>query len=171
MYLPQPAKPPTEAALQQFCAAAMAAVPGLQLTTAQLEPRWIGLDAATTHSIFELICSGDKRGTFTLPWIVERTGSPRPAVGNYLVLIDLDGSPVLLLRITRIDEAIFGDVRAEHTAVDGSPVRDPKTWVTLHTQYWNTHLKPFGLEVSAEMPFWIEEFTLLFDSRSTNHER
>ena len=170
MYLPMPAVPPSAVALQEFCAAANAACPGLHLPVDAVEVRWIGLDAATTHSIFDLIRIGDKRGTFTLPWIVERTGSPPPAVGNHLVLIDMDGTPVLLLRVTRVSTAMFGAVRAEHTAVDGSPVRDPSTWVALHTRYWNTHLAPFGLAVSPEMPFWIEEFTLIYDGGRADHE-
>lgn len=163
MYLPSPALPPTPAALDAFVAAVRTARPDLALQPADLEVRWIGLDAETTLQIFELIRTGDKRGTFTLPWIVERTGSPVPAVGRLLVLIDMSGKPVLLTRVVRVDSAIFGAVRAEHTVIDGSPVRDPATWVPLHTLYWNTHLQPFGLEVSPDMPFWIEEFELVYD--------
>lgn len=166
MYLPSPAIAPTPAALEAFVAAARAARPDLELRTAELELRWIGLDADTTRQIFELIRIGDKRGTFTLPWIVERTGSPAPRVGQWLVLIDLDGTPVLLTRVTRLDTAIFGQVTAEHTAIDGSPVRDPAVWVPLHTVYWNGHLAPFGLTVTPEMPFWVEEFELIYDSRA-----
>jgi uncharacterized protein YhfF len=163
-YLPSPAIAPSAAALEAFRVAAKAAAPLLQLDGAQLEPRWIGLDQDSTHAIFQLIRIGDKRGTFTLPWIVERTGTPTPTVGNLLVLVDMDGTPTLLVRVTRLDRAVFGAVRAEHTVIDGSPVRDPAVWVPLHTQYWNNHLAPFGLAVSTDMPFWIEEFELLYDS-------
>lgn len=163
-YLPSPAIAPSAAALAAFRVAAKTANPSLDLDSNRLEPRWIGLDQDSTHAIFQLIRIGDKRGTFTLPWIVERTGTPTPAVGNLLVLVDMDGTPTLLVRVTRVDHAIFGAVRAEHTAIDGSPVRDPAVWVPLHTQYWNNHLAPFGLAVSADMPFWIEEFELLYDS-------
>lgn len=167
MYLPSPALPPTPAALDAFVAAVRTARPDLALQPADLEVRWIGLDAETTLQIFELIRTGDKRGTFTLPWIVERTGSRVPRVGQWLVLIDLDGTPVLLTRVTRVDSALFGQVKAEHTAIDGSPVCDPAVWVPLHTVYWNGHLAPFGLSVTPEMPFWVEEFELVYDS----HER
>lgn len=166
MYLPSPAIAPSTTALSAFAAAARAARPDLNYPLEALEPRWIGLDAETTLQIFELIRTGDKRGTFTLPWIVERTGSPVPRVGQLLVLIDMDGTPVLLTRVTRVDRALFGAVTAEHTAIDGSPVRDPAVWVPLHTVYWNGHLAPFGLSVSPDMPFWIEEFELVYDSRA-----
>ncbi len=163
-YLPSPAVAPSAATLEAFRVAAKAAKPSLDLDGVSLEPRWIGLDQDSTRAIFQLIRIGDKRGTFTLPWIVERTGTPTPAVGNLLVLVDMDGTPTLLVRITRVDSAVFGAVRAEHTVIDGSPVRDPAVWVPLHTQYWNGHLAPFGLAVSTDMPFWIEEFELLYDS-------
>lgn len=164
MYLPSPAIAPSTESLQLFCAAAMRACPGLVLDAENTEVRWIGLDSESTHQIFELIRTGDKRGTFTLPWIVERTGSPVPRVGQHLVLISMEGTPTLLTRVCRVDQAVFGQVRAEHTAIDGSPVRDPSVWVPLHTMYWNGHLAPFGLEVDAQMPFWIEEFELLYDA-------
>lgn len=163
-YLPSPAVSPSAADIDAFRNAAVRANPSLDLSGVTLEPRWIGLDAESTHGIFELIRIGDKRGTFTLPWIVERTGTPTPAVGNHLVLVDMDGTPTLLVRVTRVDSAIFGAVTADHTAIDGSPVRDPSVWVPLHTHYWNTHLAPFGLSVSGDMPFWIEEFEVLYDS-------
>lgn len=164
MYLPSPAIAPDSDALTRFCSAAKAAVPGLAVNPSALEVRWIGLDADSTLQIFELIRRGDKRGTFTLPWIVERTGSPVPRVGNHLVLIEMTGRPVLLTRVTRVDSAVFGAVQAHHTAIDGSPVRDPAVWVPLHTVYWNQHLAPFDLAVSPDMPFWIEEFTLVYDA-------
>jgi len=154
---------PTTESVHTCCARAQPANPSLELAADNVEIRWIGLDAESTLQIFDLIRTGDKRGTFTLPWIVERTGSPVPAVGRLLVLIDMGGKPVLLTRVIRVDHAVFGAVRAEHTVIDGSPVRDPATWVPLHTFYWNNHLQPFGLEVSPEMPFWIEEFELVYD--------
>lgn len=163
-YLPAPAIAPTPEALAAFCAAANAVTNGLAVDPASIEVRWIGLDAPSTLQIFDLIRTGDKRGTFTLPWIVERTGSPVPHVGNHLVLIDMSGRPVLLTRVLRVDSAIFGKVEARHTVIDGSPVRDPAVWVPLHTVYWNQHLAPFGLSVSPDMPFWIEEFTLVYDA-------
>lgn len=164
MYLPSPAIAPSHEALTAFCVAANAAIPDLAIDPATIEVRWIGLDAESTRQIFDLIRAGDKRGTFTLPWIVERTGSPPPEVGNHLALIDMNGRPVLLTRVVRVDSAIFGQVEARHTAIDGSPVRDPAVWVPLHTIYWNQHLAPFGLAVSPDMPFWVEEFTLVYDA-------
>ena len=158
---PGPARPdPT--ALDAFLVRAGVADRGAARASTQV--RWIGLDAPSTRSIFDLIRKGDKTGTFTLPWIVERTGLEPPTVGQKLVLIDHDGRPVLLLCTTEVREVVFGRVTALDIAIDGSPVRDPVIWKPLHTEYWNALLGPFGLAVSDDMPFWAERFTLLFDA-------
>jgi uncharacterized protein YhfF len=163
MYLPPGAAAPSPAALEAFWSAARATHPSLPQDDGY-EVRWIGLDADSTRQIFELIRARDKTGTFTLPWIVERTGQPAPRPGRCIVLIDMDGAPTLLVRLTRVRLVRFGDVTAADTAIDGSPVRDPAVWVPLHTQYWNALLQPFGLAVTADMPFWAEEFELVHDA-------
>jgi uncharacterized protein YhfF len=117
-----------------------------------------------TRQIFELIRARDKTGTFSLPWIFERTGQPEPQVGDRLILIDMHGTPTLLVRLTRVYATSFGRVTAADAPVDGSPVRDLAVWVPLHTRYWNDLLRRFGLEVTDDMPFWVEQFELLYDA-------
>jgi len=148
--------------VRTFLDAARAARPDLQEISAW-EVRCIGLDAETTQQIFELIRIRDKTGTFSLPWMVERTDRRVPHVGLCLVLVDMTGRPTLLVRLVAVREALFGQVTEADTAVDGSPVRDPVVWKALHEQYWNSLLAPYGLCVSDQMPFWIESFELLFD--------
>ena len=163
MHLPEGATPPQPEALAAFLAAAAGSRPDVAMV-GNCQVRWIGVDRESTHRIFDLIRTGDKTGTFTLPWIVERTGQAEPAPGRLLVLIDMNGTPTLLVRTTSVRLAIFGRVTTEDTAVDGSPVRDPAVWIPLHTRYWNGLLQPFGLAVSDDMPFWIEAFELVYDA-------
>jgi uncharacterized protein YhfF len=163
LFLPAGATPPTAEALRAFLADARQACPWIGPDPV-CEVRWIGLDEESTRKVFQLIRARDKTGTFTLPWVVERTGQPVPQVGALLLLIDMQGRPTLLLRTCQVREGVFGRVTAEDTAVDGSPVRDPAVWVPLHTRYWNALLGPFGLAVNDDMPFWIEAFELLYDA-------
>jgi uncharacterized protein YhfF len=162
MYLPAGPAHPTNAALDAFYAAARAANREVTLGD-DYQVRWIGLDADTTQQIFELIRARDKTGTFSLPWVFERTGQPAPQVGDRLILIDMGGKPTLLVRLTRVYTTLFGQVTETDTAIDGTPVRALAVWVPLHTQYWNQLLRPFGLAVSDHMPFWVEQFELLYD--------
>ncbi|MDH3511248.1 MAG: ASCH domain-containing protein [Gammaproteobacteria bacterium] len=160
-YLPEGCARPDAATLEAFWQAARQ-----QLSNAGLpndyEVRWIGLDAESTTEILELIRAGDKTGTFTLPWIVARTDQPTPQVGAAIILIDFDGQPTLLIRLTEIVEVPFGEITAEHTAVDGTPVRSLSVWKPMHTQYWNAMLSPFAMTVDDDMPVWIEKFELLY---------
>lgn len=163
MHLSPRVKRPTTEAIEAFLEAARRARPDLELTD-NWEVRWIGLDEETTYRIFELIRAEDKTGTFTLPWLVERTGRKVPHAGLCLVLVDMAGRPTLLVRVREVREAVFGQVTSADTAVDGTPVRDPEVWKALHTEFWNDLLAPHGLEVTEDMPFWIEPFELVYDA-------
>jgi uncharacterized protein YhfF len=162
-YLPEGCTRPLRADLDAFWAAARARVPALAGAPGY-QVRWIGLDADSTRAILDLIRARDKTGTFTLHWIPELTDQPVPAVGDCIVLIDIDGTPKLLVRTTRVHSTIFGAVTAADIAVDGSPVRDLAVWKPLHTQYWNAILAPFGRTVADDMGFWVEAFELLYDA-------
>ncbi len=163
MYLPDGPTRPDPAALDAFWAEARAALPDAGLGDGY-QVRWIGLDAPSTDQIIELIRQGDKTGTFTLPWIVERTDQPEPKAGDAIILIDFAGTPTLLVRLTQVRPVRFGDVTAADIAIDGTPVRDLAVWKPLHTVYWNGLLAPFDLAVSDDLMFWAEPFELLYDA-------
>ena len=131
------------------------------------EVRWIGLDDESTEQVIELIIAGDKTGTFTLPWIVEHTNTSVPAPGDTIILVDFGGHPRLVVRLTDITEVAFGGITPEHTAIDGTPVRDLAVWIPLHTRYWNNLLQPYGLSVSVDMPVLVEKFELLCKKPTT----
>lgn len=162
--LTMPARP-RENELAKFWQSAKTAVPDAGLGD-DYQVRWIGLDDQTTEQVFELIRSGDKTGTFTLPWLVEQTGDPTPQGGDAIILVSFDGTPKILLRLTEIEMVAFGDITEAHTAVDGSPVRALEVWKPLHTTYWNERLQPFGLGVCDDMPVLVEKFEVLYDAPS-----
>jgi len=160
MYLPEGCGRPDPAELDAFWEAACRERPDLRAGPAY-QVRWIGLDQDSTEQIFELIARGDKTGTFTLPWIVERTDQPAPEAGDPVVLVDFAGRPRMLIRLTRVQEVRFGSITEADTAVDGTPVRSLDVWKPLHVRYWTPMLAPFGLEVDDEMPVWVEAFEVL----------
>ena len=162
MYQPEGPARPSRIVLDQFWRAARTANPDTSFP-GNYQVRWIGLDDESTQQIFDLIRARDKTGTFTLPWIVDRTDQPPPQVGDNIILIAFDGSPTLLVRLEHIHEVAFGAVTADDIAVDGTPVRDLAIWKPLHTQYWNGLLQPFGLATTDDMPVWVEAFAVVYD--------
>jgi uncharacterized protein YhfF len=159
-WLPDGPARPDAAALDRFWQLAWARR-GTPVPHEAFQVRWIGLDDASTDQVLGLIEAGDKTGTFTLPWIVARTGQPAPRVGDCIILIDFRGQSRLLVRLTGVEEVPFGEIAERHTAVDGTPVRSLAVWKPLHTQYWNAMLRPFGLQVTDAMPVLVERFELL----------
>jgi uncharacterized protein YhfF len=160
-YLPAGCARPDPAALDDFWRHALTLnLPGK--LSAPYDVRWIGLDDESTDQVLELIRTGDKTGTFTLPWLVEQSADPLPCIGDAIILIDFSGNPELLLRLTAIETVSFGEITAAHTAVDGSPVRDLAIWKPLHISYWNPMLTPFDVQVSDDMPILVEKFDLLY---------
>jgi uncharacterized protein YhfF len=160
MYLPEGPKRPKTAELDAFWAGVCEKSPDIA-EGADYQVRWIGLDNDSTEQIIDLILARDKTGTFTLPWLIERTAQPDPQVGDLIILIDFDGKPRVAVRLTHIHTVSFGEITAQDIAIDGSPVRALDIWRPLHTQYWNAMLVPFGLAVSDDMPVLVEAFELL----------
>ena len=72
MYLPDGPARPSNAELEAAWDAACQKWPEL-LAGPGYQVRWIGLDHDSTEQVLDLILAGDKTGTFTLPWIIERT--------------------------------------------------------------------------------------------------
>ena len=155
---PGPRKP-SDAELDAFWDRARKAVPGLG---ADYQVRWIGIDEETTGLIIAFIKSGEKTGTFTLPWINAAKGQPRSEVGDHIVLIAYDGTPTLAVELTDVRETQFGRITADDTAIDGPPVRALEDWIPLHRRYWSGLLKPYGRTVTDDMPVLIEPFRLLY---------
>ncbi len=160
-FLPDGPAKPSDAALDAFWRQAKSAVTGLG---DDYDVKWIGIDEPTTAQIFDLIKQGDKRGTFGLPWIIEANGQKTPEPGDSMVLIAYDGTPTLVVRLTDVVETTFGQIGPEHTAIDGSPVRDLSVWIPLHTDYWNKLLEPYGREVSGDMPVLVLPFELVYQA-------
>lgn len=159
LFLPDGPARPSPAALNAFWAEAQKAKPGLG---DDYEVRWFGIDEKTTKGIFNHIRTDNKHGTFTLPWLLEKTGQPVTKVGTLITLIDYDGAPTLVLRITGNEVVKFGDIDERVTGLDGPPVRDVAVWKPVHRDFWNGELKKHGMAVSDDMPVLVERFELVY---------
>jgi uncharacterized protein YhfF len=126
--------------------------------------RWIGVDDTTTASILEHVRRGDKTGSVTVPQVVEYNGQDQSRVGDAVVLITFDGTPAVLVRITHVDVVAFGDVKEQHTALDGPGVRAIDIWKPLHEGYFNMLLAPQELVCDATTPIACETFELLYST-------
>ena len=143
-------------------------VPGLAaflapygVSPADCDVRRLGADAEMVARILAVIGRGEKTMTFSLPWLAEVEGKTPPSAGRCLVLLDADGAPAVLARISEVRTLSFGAVDATHLAREGIPMRDPEAWRDLHRWVWNVRLEPLGRSVADDMPVWAEYFDVL----------
>ena len=152
---------PDDATLETFYADARNASAQANLPD-DFSARWIGADTDSTLAILRHIVSGDKTGTVSLPEVVEKTGQPVPSVGDAVVLIEFDGTPAVVVRITAIDIVPYGEIGAAHTALDGPRVRELEVWKPLHKRYFDMLLGQHGLHCTAQTPIAFESFELVY---------
>ncbi|MDG2321485.1 MAG: ASCH domain-containing protein [Rhodospirillaceae bacterium] len=160
IYLPDGPERPNQAALDAFWTEAKVSNPEIG---DEYQVRWFGIDVKTTRGIFGYIKEGVKTATYTVPWILEQEGVPLARAGDYIVLIDYDGTPAMLLRIGKVEAWKFEAIDERVTHTDGSSVRDPNVWKLLHKAFWNSELKQYGLKVTDDMPVLVEHFERVFD--------
>jgi uncharacterized protein YhfF len=129
---------------------------------ADFEVRQIGTDAAMVELILSRIRIGEKTMTFSLPWIAERTGYTKLVPGRYMLIVDAEGQPCMLLKTERVKDVIFGEIDDSDLSREGMQMRTVEAWKPLHTTVWNFKLEPLGLSVTEDMPVWREYFEMVY---------
>ena len=124
--------------------------------------RSIGIDEETTDLIIEFIKTGEKKGTYSLPWLIEAEGYPKTNPNTPIMLVSYDGIPKVVVQITGVYETTFGNISLNDTSLDGPPVRDLDVWIPLHTEYWNGLLSKHNLSCTSDMPVLVEEFKFIY---------
>jgi uncharacterized protein YhfF len=153
--------PADPAAVAAFWARAGAARPDLA-RGARYRTRCIGGDRDANALILGYIKSGEKVGTFPLPWQLEKSGQPLPRPGDFTIQLDVDGNPRLVVRTTSVAIKPFKAIDAADTAIDGPPVRPLDVWRRVHVPYYSQVLAGLGLAFAEEMPVCVERFELVY---------
>ena len=152
---------PDAAALAAFWEACKRARPDLKLGN-DYRTRLIGGSADMNNIILSLIATGQKVGTFPLPWQLEKMGESIPKPGDCTIQVDFHGTPKLVVRTTSIETIAFKNITGEHTAIDGPTVRDLAVWRGIHIPYYTGVLTKLGLVFSEDMPTCVERFELIY---------
>ena len=154
-----PAQNPDSELLDSFWQQAINAVPEI---ARDRQVRSIGIDEETTDLIIEFIKTGEKKGTYSLPWLIEAEGYPKTNPNTPIMLVSYDGIPKVVVQITGVYETTFGNISLNDTSLDGPPVRDLDVWIPLHTEYWNGLLSKHNLACTSDMPVLVEKFKFIY---------
>ena len=154
-----PEQSPDSELLDSFWQQAINAVPEI---ARDHQVRSIGIDEETTDLIIEFIKTGEKKGTYSLPWLIEAEGYPKTNPNTPIMLVSYDGIPKVVVQITGVYETTFGNISLNDTSLDGPPVRDLDVWIPLHTEYWNGLLSKHNLACTSNMPVLVEKFKFIY---------
>lgn len=155
-----PPAQPTAAALNSFIDRARGALPKAQIEN--YRTRCIGWNQETSESICRHVRAGEKRGTFSVPWLWAAHPNTKPEIGQFVVLSTYDGVPQALLQVKQLTLTTFKEIDASHTGLDGPLVRDLGVWRGVHTKYWNDLLGPLGKKVEDDMAVVVERFECVY---------
>ena len=154
-----PEQSPDSELLDSFWQQAINAVPEI---ARDHQVRSIGIDEETTDLIIEFIKTAEKKGTYSLPWLIEAEGYPKTNPNTPIMLVSYDGIPKVVVQITGVYERRFGNICLNDTSLDGPPVRDLDVWIPLHTEYWNGLLSKHNLACTSDMPVLVEKFKFIY---------
>lgn len=105
-----------------------------------------------------LVRDGPKRATAGPLSLSEEGTDPMPVVGGLSVVLDGEGSPVCVIRTTRVDVQRFGDVDDTFAWDEGEGDRTLDWWRKAHIRYFSQQ----GTPIDEETPFILERFELLW---------
>jgi uncharacterized protein YhfF len=143
----------------EFWAQCKASLPGEPLGE-KYTVRRIGNNAQICRLLLDLITSGEKTGTFSLPRELEEIGlTPHP--GDYVILVDFESQPACLIRMDVCELVAFQDIRLSHVACEGPGARDVEVWRAIHRDYWSSLLAGWGEDFRDDLPVLFQRFTLL----------
>jgi len=157
-----PEQNPDVELLDAFWQQAIMAVPEI---ARDHQVRSIGIDEETTDLIIEFIKTGEKTGTYSLPWLMEAEGHPTAMPDTPIILVSYDGIPKVVVQITSVYETTFGEISLNDTLLDGPPVRSLDVWIPLHTDYWNGLLSKHNRVCTADMPVLVEKFKFIYAAK------
>ena len=124
--------------------------------------RSLGGNEEGTNKILHFIKSGEKTGTFSLPWISEEEGQKNTISGTNVVLIDYYRRPKVIVQIINPYLKRFDQIDHEATKLDGPTIREVKVWKEIHLKYWNSALSKYNKKCQNDMPVLVEPFEVIF---------
>jgi uncharacterized protein YhfF len=101
------------------------------------------------------------RAGTSLLWAHEVEGEALPEVGDIDVVVDHEGEPVAVTRVTSVFVAPFGEVDADHAALEGGGDGSLAHWRAAHWDVFGRECARIGRVPAEDMPVVCCAFELL----------
>ena len=134
---------------------------GVLLPAGNLRVGAFGDSAELSRELLALILAGKKRGGACLRWSYEAAHEALPAFGDIEVVLDHQNEPVLITRVTQVDEKAFNQVGADFAAIEGEGDGSLDYWRQAHWQYFSRECARLGRTADESMSVVCETFEIV----------
>lgn len=110
----------------------------------------------------QLVLEGKKRATSPAVAELALRGDAWPRVGDLHVITNWVGEAQCIIRTVAVTELRFGDVTAEHAALEGEGDGSLEFWRRVHREYYGRVLDGTESVVSDDLLILFEQFEVVF---------
>jgi uncharacterized protein YhfF len=114
-----------------------------------------------SRELIALIVAGRKRAGTGLLWAYEQEGEALPEAGAIEVVLDHEGEPVVITRLTSVEVVPFGEVGEAYAAIEGEGDGSLAYWREGHWAFFSRACARMGRVPSEEMPVVCGVFEVL----------
>ena len=147
--------PPLDAVLDELARKGVALPPGPVALDAY------GDSPELSRELIALILAGRKRAGTGLLWSYEQEGEPLPEAGAIEVVLDHEGEPVVITRLTSVEVVPFREVTEAYAAIEGEGDGSLAYWREGHWAYFSRACARMGRVPSEDMPVVCGVFEVL----------
>ncbi len=137
-------------------------VPGFAATA-------LGHTRFLADTLAELVASGVKRAHATLLRDFEKDLEPLPQPGDHLVVLDGEGEPRAIVRITHVEKRLFNQIDDLFAFEAGEGDLTLRWWLTAHRQDFAERAEAEGFEAHEQLELVLEHFERVWPALETAH--
>jgi len=119
-------------------------------------------DEFNANECARLVNAGIKRASCSLKAAYELDQEPLPRVGRLTVVLDWDGNPVCIVRLTEVSFCPFNIVPEEFAHLEGEGDGSYQWWYKAHLKFFNDYAKSIGSEFSLTDELVLERFEKVY---------
>jgi uncharacterized protein YhfF len=134
---------------------------GITLPPGPVRMDGYGDSPALSEELLALIRAGRKRAGTGLLWAYNADRQALPKIGDIEIVIDHEGEPAFVTRITSVEIVPYAEVTAEYAAVEGEGDGSLAYWRKAHWAFFSRECRRIGREPAESMPVICSIFEVL----------
>lgn len=115
------------------------------------------------NELAQLVKSGDKTATCSLYQSYIDENEELPKVGEYNIITDWDGQPILITRTMKVELIPFNEVTKEFAYKEGEGDKSYDYWRREHIKFFNRELADKNQTFEEKMYVVCEEFKVVYE--------